>query len=402
MSQLRLTERLREVFVPEEREAEERGWRVVHGAFEARHPVHLRPRLNRLALALAAAFLVTGIALSPAGAKMADLVRDVVEPGSENAQPALTSLPASGELLVTSPEGPWIVDQDGSQRLLGAYEDAAWSPSGLYAVAARGRQLTAVDPVGTVRWSLAARRPVTQPAWSTSGGQVAYISGSSLRVVAGNGTEDRLLVDRVAPVAPAWRPLSDPLPAGQVAIGPRTNVLAYADRRGRVAVRDVDSDRVLWRSHPYSLPVRELEWSPDRTRLLVRTASFAQFLDASGQPISRVPWPTLGASISPDSRRTAFIRRTSAGRSDVLITRRHGSAPPRRVLSREGRITDPTWSPDGKWLLVAHPGADQWLFIRPSRRVRAETVANISRQFAPGATGRPAFPAISGWCRCAR
>ena len=53
MSELRLAERLREVFVPEEREAEVRGWRVVHGAFEARHPVHLRPRLNRLAIALA-------------------------------------------------------------------------------------------------------------------------------------------------------------------------------------------------------------------------------------------------------------------------------------------------------------------------------------------------------------
>ncbi len=53
MSELRLEERLREAFVPEEGEAEVRGWRVVHGAFEARHPVHVRPRLSRLAIALA-------------------------------------------------------------------------------------------------------------------------------------------------------------------------------------------------------------------------------------------------------------------------------------------------------------------------------------------------------------
>jgi WD40 repeat protein len=402
MSELRLPERLRDVFVPEERAAEERGWQVVHGAFEARHPVHLRPRVNRLAIALAVALLVAAVALSPAGAKMADLVRDVVEPGAENAQPALTSLPASGRLLVTSPEGPWIVDQDGSQRLLGAYRDAGWSPSGLFAVAARRRQLTAVDPVGTVRWSLAARRPVSAPAWSPSGIRVAYLSGSSLRVVAGDGTGDRLLVDRVAAAAPAWKPLSEPVPAGQVAIGPRTNVLAYADRRGRVTVRDVDADRVLWRSHPYSLPIRELEWSPDRRRLLVRTASFAQFLDGSGRAISRVPWPTLGARIAPDSTQTAFIRRARGGRSAVLITRRHGSDPPRRVLSRQGRLTDPTWSPDGRWLLVARPGADQWLFIRPSGRVRVETVGNISRQFAPGASGQLQFPAISGWCCAGR
>jgi hypothetical protein len=401
MRELRLPERLRAAFVPEEREAEERGWRVVHGAFEARHPVQVRPRVNRLAIALAVALLVAGIALSPAGAKMVDLVRDVVEPGQENARPALTSLPASGRLLVTSPQGPWIVDRDGSQRLLGSYQEAAWSPSGLFAAVARGRQLTAVDPVGTVRWSLAARRPVSNPAWSPSGIRVAYASGSSLRVVAGDGTDDRPLVDRVAPVAPAWRPLGEPVPAGQVAIGPRTNVLAYADRRGRVTVRDVDSNRVLWRSHRYSLPIRAIEWSPDRRRLLVRTASFVQFLDARGRAINRVAWPTLGASISPDSRRIAFIRHTKRGRSDMLITARYGSGPPRRVFSRSDRLTDPTWSPDGKWLLVARPGADQWLFIRPSQPVRVEAVANVSRQFAPGAAGRPLFPRISGWC-CAR
>jgi hypothetical protein len=398
MTELRLRERLREVFVPEEREAEERGWRVVHGAFEARHPVHVRPRVNRLAIALAVALLVAGIALSPAGAKMVDLVRDVVEPGRENAQPALTSLPASGRLLVTSPQGPWIVDRDGSQRLLGAYQEAAWSPSGLFVAVTRGLQLTAVDPAGAARWSLAARRPVRSPTWSPSGIRVAYVSGSSLRVVAGDGTDDRPLVDRVAPVAPAWRPLSEPVPAGQVAIGPRTNVLAYADRRGRATVRDVDSDRVLWRSHRYGAPIRGLQWSADPRRLLVRTASAAQFLDARGRAISRVKWPTSGASTSPDGKRTAFIRRAKRGRSDVLIAGRYGSGPPRRVLSRQGRITDPTWSPDGKRLLVARRGADQWLFIRPSRPVRVEAVANISRQFAPGATGRPPFPRISGWC----
>jgi dipeptidyl aminopeptidase/acylaminoacyl peptidase len=401
MSELRLSERLREVFVPEEREAEERGWRVVHGAFEARPPIHVRPRLNRLVLALAAALLVAGIALTPAGAKVADLVRDVVEPGHDSAHPALTSLPASGRLLVSSPEGPWIVDQDGSQRLLGAYQEAAWSPSGMFAAAARGRQLTAVDPVGKVRWSLAARRPVHNPAWSPSGVRVAYASGSSLRVVAGDGTGDRPLVDRVAPIAPAWRPLSEPLPAGQVAIGPRTNLLAYGDRRGRVTVRDVDSGKVLWRTRRYGVPLRGLEWSADRRRLLVRTASAVDFFDARGLAIRRVALPALGASMSPDNKRTVFIRPTKGGRSDVLITGRYGRGQPQRVLSRPGRITGPTWSPDGRRLLVARPGADQWLFLRPERPVRLEAVANISRQFAPGASGRPPFPRISGWC-CAR
>ena len=52
------------------------------------------------------------------------------------------------------------------------------------------------------------------------------------------------------------------------------------------------------------------------------------------------------------------------------------------------------------WLLVGWRDADQWLFLRPSNdRVRA--VGHISRQFDPGATGKPPFPSISGWC-CAR
>jgi dipeptidyl aminopeptidase/acylaminoacyl peptidase len=203
-------------------------------------------------------------------------------------------------------------------------------------------------------------------------------------------------------VAPAWRPLGELLPPGQVAIGPRTNVLAYLDRRGRVTVRDVDSDRVLWRTHRYGASIRGLQWSADRRRLLVSTGSFVDFLDARGRLSSRVPWPTLAASMSPDSRRTAFIRRLKRARSEVVLTGRYGKGPPRRVLTRRGRITYPTWSPDGEWLLVARPSADQWLFIRPSRPVRVKAVANISRQFAPGATGRQPFPGISGWCRCDR
>jgi dipeptidyl aminopeptidase/acylaminoacyl peptidase len=411
MSELRLEQRLREAFVPEEGEAEVRGWRVVHGAFEARHPVHVRPRLSRLAIALAAGLLIAGVALTPAGAKVADVVHDVVEPGSDNAHPALTSLPASGRLLVNSPQGPWIVDQDGSQRLLGDYQEAAWSPTGSFAAVTRGRQLTAVDPVGNVRWSLAARRPVSNPAWSPSGIRVAYMSGSSLRVVAGDGLGDRPLADRVAPVTPAWRPLSEPLPPGQpaIAIGPKTNLLAYVDRRDRVTLRDlfsaaagpgrVDAGSVLWHTDRYAAPINELQWSADRKRLLVRTGSFVDFLDARGRTLNRVTWPTLGASMSPDGKRTAFVRRVKKGRSEVVITGRYGEGQPRSVLTRAGRFTDPTWSPDGKWLLVARRDADQWLFIRPSRSVRVDAIANISRQFAPGASGQPPFPGISGWVR---
>ncbi len=160
----------------------------------------------------------------------------------------------------------------------------------------------------------------------------------------------------------------------------------------RVTLRDVDAGRVLWHTDRYAAPISELQWSADRKRLLVRAGSFVDFLDARGRALSRVTWPTLGVSMSPDNKRTAFIRRTKQGRSEVVVTGRYGEGQPRPVLTRAGRLTDPTWSPDGKWLLVARRDADQWLFIRPSRPVRVDAVANISRQFAPGASRPTALP----------
>jgi hypothetical protein len=375
---------------------------------EARHPVPARLRLSRLAIALAVGLLIAAIALSPAGAKVADLVHDVVHPGAHNARPALTSLPAPGRLLVASPKGPWIVHQDGSKRLLGAYEGAAWSPHGLFAAVTRGRELTAVDPVGTVRWSLAAGHRVNDPAWSTSGVRVAYLSGSSLRIVSGDGTNDHLLARHVAPVTPAWRPLREPVPAGQVATGPGTNVLAYADRRGRVTVRDVDSGRLLLRSPPGATPI-ELSWSSDGQRLLSASHhAFWTFDPGYRFPVTASPprrWTIRGASFRPGTHTVAAVETRGDSRATNRSAVLFGRTDVENFLSRQlfagpGRFGDLAWSPDGGWLLVGWRDADQWLFVRPSNdRVRA--VGHISQQFDPGATGNPRFPSISGWC-CAR
>jgi WD40-like Beta Propeller Repeat len=392
-----LRQRLRDVEVPDEHGARERGWRVVRAGFEGHRPPTRAGRVPaRLGIAIAVAALALALVLTPAGAKVVDVVRDVVQPGEENARPTLTSLPAPGSLLVTSPEGAWIVHQDGSKRLLGPYDDATWSPSGLFVAVTHGRELTAVNPIGTVRWSVPSKRPVSDPAWSPSGIRVAYLSGNSLRVVVGDGTEDHLLADRVAKVTPAWRPLRAPVPVTETV--PGTNVLAYVDRDDRVTLRDAVSGRVLWQTHPYRFPIRALEWSADRSRILVRTDSFVDFLDARGRAVRRVAMPTIDASMSPDGGQVAFIRRTKSGDSRLLVTGRDGAGAPQDLLSGPGRITTPTWSPDGKSLLVAWPDADQWVFNDPAHPRRVDPVGHISRQFDPGATGQPSFPQIRGWC----
>jgi hypothetical protein len=218
-----------------------------------------------------------------------------------------------------------------------------------------------VDPVGTVRWSLAAARPVSYPAWSTSGIRVAYLSGSSLRIVAGDGTHDHLLARHVAAVAPAWKPLRDPLPAGQVATGPGTNVLAYADRRGRVTVRDVDSGRLLLRSPPGPKPIR----APGRPTASGLSASVTPDFDAGYRfPVTASPPPvddprgeprpgTHGgaAETRGNSRATSHASWSSGDRRREL---------PRASCSRTGPTEDLAWSPDGL-LLVGWRDADQWL-----------------------------------------
>ena len=190
-------------------QAEERTWEVVRRAYEER-PVrssHRRPRKGLVLAGVAAAVVVAAAVLSPPGRAVFERMREAV--GVEHAAPALFSLPASGRLLVVSPGhgGVWLVRGDGLKRRLGSYQDAAWSPHGLYLVVSQTDELAAVTSAGDVRWSLA-RRGVRDPAWegTRTDTRIAYIADSGLRVVGGDGTGDHLLDRNGRAVAPAWDP----------------------------------------------------------------------------------------------------------------------------------------------------------------------------------------------------
>lgn len=394
-----LERRLRDLEVPDETAAEQRAWEVVRAAYAARTPIRPARRMRRVAVALATAAAVLGLGLTPAGARVVDLVRDVVGVGSNDARPALRSLPAAGELLVTAPRGPWIVRADGSKRLLGEYRDAqaTWSPNGLHVAIATGRELVAVDPAGDVRWSLSRAR-VADPRWSPSGYRIAYRSAGGLRVVAGDGTEDRLLARNVPAVAPDWQP--NPDAKLEPALEPGTHVLAYAPSRSRIAVVDTDTGEVLTRiAIPDRDPVESIELSADGSLLLARTG---ETLFAFESERKRLAWQvgiaTSAAAISPDGRRVAAITEPDPPRGEsrlMLIDARTGQE--RRLPAGLGQFSDVAWSPDGRWLLLAWRAADQWLFIRPDRPRRLVAVGDISRQFTPGSPAEAAFPRIAGW-----
>jgi hypothetical protein len=63
----------------------------------------------------------------------------------------------------------------------------------------------------------------------------------------------------------------------------------------------------------------------------------------------------------------------------------------RVVFRGTGSFDQAVRSPDGRWLLVTWPTADQWVFVRPGTPRRIVGESRISVQFG-------GFPRVQGWC----
>jgi hypothetical protein len=369
---------LERIEIPGEHEARERAWTLVRDGFAERELVPRRR--SRLVPALVAAGVAVAIAAaaSPPGRAVLGDVRDAVLPTRvERAQPALFSLPAPGRVLAVSDAGAWIMQRDGSRRLLGRYREASWSPFGRFVVGGRANELAALGPGGGVRWSLA--RPDARLArWggTRADTRIAYLSGGQLRVVAGDGTDDHRLARRAADVAVAWRP------------GP-AHVLAYVRRDGFLRVVDADRGTVLLKK-----PARgatRLEWVADR--LLVVAPDEVRLYDDSGRLVLRRQGRFVNAALAPRAQALALVR-LEGGAGIVEVVPRGRAA--RRLFAGRGRFSELVWSPDGTWLLVGWPTADQWLFVRAVGPTRIQSVSNVSAQLRS-----QSVPRIEGWC-CAR
>lgn len=390
---------LREAPVPGEAEAEGRGLEVVLAAYAERQPRRHRTSLPRLALAFAIAVLLAALLLSPAGATVRDWVDDAFSGRTAPAPTSLADLPGGGRLLVQGGDGPWVVQPDGARRRLGDYDEATWSPHGLFVAVAAGRELTAVEPDGTPRWSLTATGSVRDPRWGPSGVLIAYRAGPGLRVVAGDGTEDRAVAARVAPLAAAWDPLGWPQ-------------LAYVSAGGELRVANVERGTQVAAKRPALPGVRVLEWGERGQVLLEASATALRLrpirvskLEARMTigPGEHLPLPPggrlLDAALSPDGRTVAAtvrVRGARGPRTSVLLfdtanerRRRLGEVP--------GALPEITWSPDGRRLLVAWPDFDQWLFLPLDGRRQGRSLTGVAAAFAPGAVD-PAFPRVEGWC----
>jgi hypothetical protein len=76
----------------------------------------------------------------------------------------------------------------------------------------------------------------------------------------------------------------------------------------------------------------------------------------------------------------------------VVAERLPHRVPRRRRAARGGR----RWNrPDGRWLLVAWPLADQWVYLRPGTTgaTRVRGALEVSKRFKTSG-----FPQLGGWC----
>ena len=398
MNEDRLRTLLREEPIPGAAEAERRGLVLVERAYAERRPA-ARPILPRLAVALAAAALLAALLLSPAGAAVRNWIGDVFTAGVRNAQPALTEVPGGGRLLVQSSRGPWVVHPDGSRRLLGRYDEASWSPHGLFVAAASGRTLSAIEPDGTPHWSVSATGPVSDPRWSPSGFRIAYRAGRSLRVIRADGSGDRLL-GPAAPVAPAWFP-------------PGLHLLAYVDGVRRLRIIETDTSQTL-AAAPASPGVIALDWSADGRALLElspgglwlrplhldKLADSVRLGKAQGVELP-ADAAVRAAAFAPNRHTVAALLERHAGtnepRTEAVLIDADGG-PPHRLFAVSGHLGQLTWSPDGSRLLIAWPTADQWLFLPANGRGHLRAIGNVSSVFSPGLRGQAPFPQIESWC----
>ena len=133
--------------------------------------------------------------------------------------------------------------------------------------------------------------------------------------------------------------------------------------------------------------------------LLVTRPDRLQLLKFYGRPLwTWTPPPgtrVTAATAARGARRIAVVVRDGRTSRLLLVTRGRRT---RVLFAGPGTFAPPSWSPDGRWLLLPWRSADQWLFLDPaSGTAKLHAVANVATQFSPGQSTAARFPSVVGW-----
>jgi hypothetical protein len=128
----------------------------------------------------------------------------------------VTAPPGANGIAVVAGGRLWL--RVGGARIEGLRARAAdLSPHALYAAVGVGRSLIVTAPNGRRAWTLRAPGEVKAVAWSPDALKIAYVAGTQLRLVEGDGDHDRLVDRGVRGVRPSWR--ADSLAVAYVGAG---------------------------------------------------------------------------------------------------------------------------------------------------------------------------------------
>ena len=146
------------------------------------------------------------------------------------------------------------------------------------------------------------------------------------------------------------------------------------------ALRTTPPDRERLSTSPSGAAVRRAV-SPDGSRLATLDLAHGAAQPMPGDPLTGLDAPATKLG----------LQRAGAGGKRILFR-----AP--------GVLTGPTWSPDGRWLLVGWPGRISGCSSDADRPHRVVAFDRITEQFDPGGGGAgrdggagAPFPRVAGW-----
>jgi dipeptidyl aminopeptidase/acylaminoacyl peptidase len=113
--------------------------------------------------------------------------------------------------------------------------------------------------------------------------------------------------------------------------------------------------------------------------------------------------PVLAATASPDGRWLAVVRGQTASRHapgatspQLQISDLTAPARPARTVLSGVPVSQPTWAPDSRWLLVTWSAAGQWWFVRATGGASIIAESRVAAKLGPGGLAGPLR--VDGWC----
>ena len=367
-----LKERCSELRAPNENEAGERGWAVVRAAYESqREPVAWPRRHVRPLVAGALVAAVVAAALSPPGRSVVHSLREAVGV-KHGASRSSSRCRRPGELLVTQPQGPWLVRDDGSR---GCSATTATRPSPRTASSSRPPERTSSSR--STRRATSAGRSPGRPRASRPGPGRARTRGSPTSR-AGSCASSRA-------TGPATTPSAAPHPSRR-----RGSPVEAACSRTR-------TDEARWsttstRDHVLrTLPnvPTKLAWSDDGSVALVLAAPHAR-LPGSKVVAADDPSDATFDRAPPSSRNAEVAAVRPAGEGSNVFSLMTG-----RTLFRGTGVFGQVACVAGRPLAARHVADREPVGVCPTAGLAVSSgVSRISAQFE-------GFPRVVGWC-CAR